>query len=85
MTFLGSGDEGRKALVMVLRETKVFQDKIEPEDVSSRNAGMRILLDMFGGDGNKLMEAIINGLSGSYDSFKDDFRRESIKKAKGDK
>jgi hypothetical protein len=89
MTFMGTGDEGFKTLVMVLNHTKVFKADLKPEEVEARNAGMRIIYDMLGGKTDasqqKLLGALIKGLGGVYDEYKHEFRRDSINDSKGDK
>lgn len=78
MTFLGTGDRGQRTLWMVLKQTKVLKLHLKPEEVEARNAGMRILYDMLGENaGVKIMIALIKGLGGTYEDFKEETHRDS--------
>jgi hypothetical protein len=81
LTLLGGGNAGKKTLVILLDQTRVFEMNIKPEDVEARNAGMRMLYDMVGGptpeSGRKLVKALVKGLGYDYEAFKEGVHEDS--------
>lgn len=57
---------GEKALKVMIFEAGIFIPDTKPDQIAARNAGMRMLNNITGGDGEVLADALIEGLKAKF-------------------